>query len=576
MNIAAVSHRATTEYCYAADNETIVIRIKTAKDVQRAFLIHEDPFIHELRHWKHWKGIRTEMSILAELKNHLIWTIRIQPTYKRLRYYFELESDGSTFVVCENKVCPLAENAQTSMQYFKYAWLNSSDVITPPKWVKHTVWYQIMPDRFCRSSDAPPENKFRKWGDFSHPKWNDVYGGNLKGITEKLDYIQSLGISGIYMTPIFQSGSNHKYNTRDYQTIDPDFGTEEDLIELVTKAHEKGIRVMLDAVFNHCGADFAPWIDVKQNGKASRYYDWFFINSEDFAADDFSTEDARFYSFSFWAGMPKLNTNHPAVVDYFRDLCVHWVRDWKIDGIRFDVGDEVSHTFIRSLNDALKRIDPETFLLGEIWTDSLPWLTGHEYDSVMNYPLPECINDFFRNPSLTYQEFIYSLNDCRVMYPKQITAVLFNFLDTHDTPRVAEISSTDELIQKIGIIMTLPGTPCVYYGTEIAMKGMDSPYNRSTMPWDKIDAGYHEDIRSKISALIRLRNTNEEFISNDITFLPDKEHPRLMHYIKSGSVEVMINAASQPCPVKINGTILFQNGLEDNILRENGILITKT
>ena len=161
MNISAVSHRSTIEFCYASDENTVTVNIKTAKDVDRAFIISEDPFIHELRRQPHWSGVKTEMHKLAELKYHIIWTVKLQPRYKRLRYYFELESEGNTFVVCENKICPVEENSLASMQYFKYAWLNVSDIITPPNWVKHTVWYQIMPDRFCRSSNSPEDKKFR-------------------------------------------------------------------------------------------------------------------------------------------------------------------------------------------------------------------------------------------------------------------------------------------------------------------------------------------------------------------------------------------------------------------------------
>ena len=341
MNISAVSHRSTIEYCYASDENTVTVNIKTAKDVDRAFIISEDPFIHELRRQPHWSGVKTEMHKLAELKYHIIWTVKLQPRYKRLRYYFELESEGNTFVVCENKICPVEENSLASMQYFKYAWLNVSDIITPPNWVKHTVWYQIMPDRFCRSSNSPEDKKFRKWGDFSNPQWNDIYGGNIRGITERLGYLKDLGISGIYLTPIFKSGSNHKYNTFDYWQIDPDFGTEEDLTELVDTAHTMGIRVMLDAVFNHCGQEFFAWKDVCEKGRGSRYYDWFFINAENFADRNFSTEDGRFFSFSFWAGMPKLNTNNPEVVEYFTKLCVHWAKNWHIDGIRPNFAEEI-------------------------------------------------------------------------------------------------------------------------------------------------------------------------------------------------------------------------------------------
>ncbi len=575
MNIAAVSHRSTIEYCYAADEETVVVNIKTDKDVQRAFIISEDPFIHELRREPEWSGVKTEMSLLAELKYHFLWTIRIKPKYKRLRYYFELESNGQTFVVCENKICPIEENGNESMQYFKYAWLNSSDVITPPNWVKKTVWYQIMPDRFCRAKDSPSDDKFRIWGDFSGPKWNDVYGGNIRGITERLGYLKELGISGIYLTPIFKSSSNHKYNTYDYWQIDPDFGTENDLIELVDTAHTMGIRVMLDAVFNHCGHEFFAFMDVCEKGRGSRYYDWFFINSENFADRRFSTEDGRFYSFSFWAGMPKLNTNNPEVVSYFTNLCVHWAKDWRIDGIRFDVGDEVSHTFVRALNDAVKRVNPDVFFLGEIWTDSMPWLGRREYDSVMNYPLPGCVTDFFKNRELNVTELMYLLNYCRTMYPEQITSVLFNFLDTHDTPRVAEVSrNEDELIQKETVIMTMPGSPCLYYGTEIAMKGMDSPYNRSTMPWHEVESGKYDGIKSKITELIKLRNSNSEFLSNDIEFISHKDYPRVVHYRKSGKISVILNAGERPYSVKTDGKILFKNNYENGELKEFGVLIT--
>lgn len=576
MNIAAVSHRATIEYCYALDGDTVVVNIRTGKDVDRAYIISEDPFIHELRGEERWSGVRSEMSFLAELKYHYLWTARLKPKYKRLRYYFELESEGEAYVVCENKICPAEENDRESMQYFKYAWLNISDVITPPGWVKRTVWYQIMPDRFCRSKTSPPDEKFRKWGDFSDPEWHDVYGGNIRGITERLGYIRELGFSGIYLTPIFRSDTNHKYNTFDYWQVDPDFGTEDDVIELVDTAHSMGIRVMLDAVFNHSGHRFFAFEDVIEKGRGSRYYDWFFINSDDFAKRKFTTEDGRLYTFSFWAPMPKLNTNNPEVARYFTDLCVHWAKDWKIDGIRFDVGDEVSHTFIRGLNDEVKRVNPDLFFLGEIWTDSLSWLGGREYDSVMNYPLPESVTDFFKNPDLGFTDLIYSLNYCRTMYPEQVTGALFNFLDTHDTPRVAEVSkNTDELLQKIALIMTMPGSPCVYYGTEIAMKGVREPYTRMTMPWDEIDSGKYDDIKSKISALIRLRNSRAELTSNEFEFFVSDEAPRLIRYRKSGAVDVFINAGFEPCKISASGKILYNNGFKNGELGQYGLLIAE-
>lgn len=577
MNISALSHRTTIEYAYALDSDTVVINLKTGKDIDMVSIVHQDPFIHELRRERKWRGDKVAMQKLAVLKYHIIWSIRLKPRYKRLQYYFEVTSGNETYVMCENKITPLSEADDTSWQYYKYAWINSSDIITPPRWVQDTVWYQIMPDRFCRSKNSPQNEKFRKWGDFSDPKWNDVYGGDIKGITEKLPYLKDLGISGIYMTPIFTSGSNHKYNTFDYWQVDPDFGTDEDVIELIDKAHEMGIRVMLDAVFNHCGHEFFAWADVFEKGRASKYYDWFFINSEDFAKYDFSTEDARFFSFSFWAGMPKLNTNNPEVVEYFSELCTHWAKDWKIDGIRFDVGDEVSHTFIRHLNDCVKRVNPDIYFLGEIWMDSISWLGGNEYDAVMNYPLPGCINDFFKNQKLSFTDLIYSLNYCRTLYPEQTTKVLFNFLDTHDTSRVAEISrNDDELIQKLAMLLTMPGTPCLYYGTEIAMKGLYSPYNRSTMPWDEIENGDHDAFKSKVKQLLSLRHHYKEFGSNDFDYMTSPDAPRLVHYIKSGTLHVLLNAGEEPVAIKPDGKVLYQNRYSDNILSKDGIIIYTT
>lgn len=574
MNIAALSHRTTIEYAYALDSDTVVINLKTGKDIDSVSIIHEDPFIHELRREREWRGQKQAMQKLAVLKNHIIWSVRLKPRYKRLQYYFEITAGDETYVMCENKICPLAEAEDTSWQYYKYGWLNSSDIITPPRWVQDTVWYQIMPDRFCRAQDSPKDSKFRTWGDFSDPQWNDIYGGNIKGITEKLPYLKDLGVSGIYMTPIFKSNTNHKYNIFDYWQVDPDFGTEEDVIELIDKAHEMGIRVMLDAVFNHCGHEFFAWKDVFEKGRASKYYDWFFINSEDFAKYEFSTEDARYYSFSFWAAMPKLNTNNPEVEEYFSKLCTHWAKDWKIDGIRFDVGDEVSHTFVRRLNDRVKRVNPDIYFLGEIWMDSISWLGGNEYDAVMNYPLPGCINDFFKNPHLSFNELVYALNYCRTLYPEQTTKVLFNFLDTHDTSRVAEVSrNEDELLQKLVMLFTMPGTPCLYYGTEIAMKGLHNPYNRRTMPWKEIENGDFDAFRSMIKELLALRHQNKAFGSNDFNFLIAPNAPRLVHYIKSGTLHVVINAGDEPAAIAPEGTVLYQNVYSDNILSKYGVLI---
>lgn len=574
MNLSAIIHRSNSEFCYALDKDRVAVTIKTGKEVDHVFIIHEDPFINQLRRKPDWFGKRSEMQKYMELDRYILWRIVISPPYKRLQYYFEIQSGNESYMLYESKLVTPDRIRETSRQYFKFPWLNPSDIITPPEWVQNTIWYQIMPDRFARGSNFKNDGKFKEWADMTSPHWKDLYGGNLKGITEKLPYLKKLGIGGIYMTPIFYSPSNHKYDTIDYRCIDPDFGTEDDMKELVQQAHQCGIRIMIDAVFNHCGADFFAWQDVRKNGDNSPYYDWFFINSDDFRNDSYSTEDGRFFSFSFWAGMPKMNTNHPEVIRYFTNLCSYWAKEWDIDGIRFDVGDEISHTFVRELHRKLKTIKSDIFLLGEIWNDSLGWVTTKEYDSVMNYPFCGCVNDFFANEQLNTKELMYMLNYCRSIYPEQVTKVLFNFLDTHDTQRAIDsCKNEDVLLQKLTFLLTMPGTPCIYYATEIAMHGKETMYNRQCMPWSRIENGDYEDMIGKVSQIISLRNKYSELSDNDVRFVIHEDSPRLIDYIRSEKIHVCLNAGGHSCAVEPTGKVLYSNLYKNNILNTNGILI---
>ena len=574
MNLAAIRHRSTGSDCYALDCDTVVLNLWTDYSVKAVSVVSEDPFIHELHRQRVWEGKPTPMRRLYELAHQVVWTAELKPAYKRLQYYFTVEGEDGCLGVFENKICPMEERDRISTEYFKFPWINPSDVIAPPRWVRDTVWYQIMPDRFARGSGAPPDPRFRRWGDFSHPHFGDLYGGDLRGIRERLPYLKQLGVSGIYLTPIFLSNSNHKYNTFDYYKVDPDFGTEQELRELVQAAHGLDMKIMLDAVFNHCGTEFFAWKDVCERGRGSAYFDWFFINRDDFVKDDFSVADGRFYTFSFWAGMPKLNTNNPEVQQYFTDLCVHWVGELDIDGIRFDVGDEIAHSFLRRVNAAVKAVKPETFLLGEIWFDSIGWLGGSEYDSVMNYPFTGGVGDFWRDREMTARDFMHRLNFCRSLYPRQINEAIFSFLDTHDTARVREsCRNQNEMLQKLAILLTMAGSPCLYYGTEIAMKGAHTPYNRSTMPWDEIDAGKYDRFKRKVSALVHVRGEQPDLRRDEMTFFFDESHPRLVGYRK-GAVTVVLNAGDTPVPIAAEQE-LFSNGYKNGILQPDGVLLFK-
>lgn len=584
MNVSAIRHRCAFNDCYAVNKDEIVINITTGKDITKVNIIHNDPYSAGISGRHPWIGEKAEMELTKELKTVFIWSIKLTPEFKRQQYYFEIFSDKEKVYLLEDGLYTEKEiNAEGKMkQYFKYPWINTADICQCPKWVEKTIWYQIMPDKFCRGRIQEKKRKLREWNETENLSYDDFYGGDIKGIIEKLEYLKNMGISGIYLTPIFESDTNHKYNTFDYRKIDTDFGNEEDLKELIHKAHSMGIRVMLDAVFNHCGTEFFPWKDVVRNGKNSKYYDWFFISKENFFTNDIKTKDGRYFSFAFEANMPKLNTNNEEVMAYFLDICRYWVREWKIDGIRFDVGNEISHQFVKKLHYELKKINPELFLLGEIWHDSIQWLLGDEYDSVMNYPFLETINDFWVEKEKTSYDFMYGVNRCFSMYYEQTNHVLFNLLDSHDVIRAYTRcgENIDIFLQQIVIVMTMPGTPCIYYGTEIAMSGHGNPYNRKSMPWDEIEDKKYESIMNEVKAVIALRIQYPQMNGEKIEWR-HSENARLIHYMRrtgesNSIIEVYLNASKEETRIPINGKLVYSRNYKNGYIQENGILVIES
>ena len=568
MNLEGIIHRCAYTDCYARNENELVINIRTNKDITAVNLIHEDPYINGASGRRPWYGKRASMNVSMELKECMIWTLVVSPKFKRLQYYFEIIQNNEKRNLFEDGLYTDGEMEMEGIikQYFKYAWMNSSDLYQAPEWVEDTIWYQIIPDRFCRIPDSSNQKQFSNWNVTKDMKYNETYGGNFRGIISRLTYLRDLGINGIYLTPIFQSPSDHKYNTTDYQRIDVDFGTEEIFRELVDTAHNLGIKVMIDAVFNHSGRGFFAWKDVVKNKRASKYYDWFFIQ-----------EDDSYFSFAFVDEMPKLNTNNTEVADYLCKVCKEWIEKWDIDGIRFDVGNEISHSFIKRLHRELKLMKPDLFLLGEIWHDSIQWLQGDEYDSVMNYPFMESLNNFFVNKNLDSKDFMYIMNRCYSLYMSQVNRVLFNFLDSHDVGRVySRCDNIDSFFQQLAVLVTMPGTPCIYYGTEIAMEGKCGPYNRKPMPWEEIDCGKYDSIIEEVQSLIRIRKKYMALKGSEIQWNNTKG--RLISYVRPGDVtiEVYINAGEQQVPIDLwEQNIIFERGYMDQMLLAGGVLIVR-
>ena len=568
MDLAAIFHESRTPMCCMTDPETLQITLRTGREVERAELICADPYEAGIAGGEEaWQGRRIAMEPWLELEHHQLWRIVLKPPFRRLRYVFALTQAQEQWYCYEDGLRP-ALQLDGRVQCFQMPWMNPADCIAPPDWVRHTVWYQVYPDRFCRGGSGRPGALPWRHGPVTNA---ERFGGDLAGIAQKLPYLAGLGVNGLYLNPIFAARSFHKYDTTDYTRVDPDFGTEADLQELVRQAHANGIRVMLDAVFNHCGPGFAPWRDVVEKGPGSAWRDWFFVNR--WPVEEGRTDDGRYFSFSFHGGMPKLNTNHPAVQDYLIGLCEDWVRRYDIDGLRFDVGNEISHAFLRRLRVRLKALKPDLYLLGEIWHDAPAWLEGDEYDAVMHYPLQSAVRRFFEDESLPARAFGWQAGRCLAAYAPQVSAAQFTLLDSHDTIRLrSRVRSEDEFWQQLAALFTLPGSPCVYYGTELALEGGRDPDCRRCMPWDELDTDAGRARLDAMRSLIALRRTEPDLQGSEVIFCPGSG--RLVRY-RRGGVEVCLNAGTAPAALMPGGAALFARGWDGRTLAPGGTLVRR-
>jgi neopullulanase len=562
MQFSAIEHRSTDNFCYPLNENELMISLKTGSDIRRVFIVYGDPFDGSVTPdgWA-WEGKRQEITRKKDLPYHTWWQVTVTLPYGRCKYCFELhgQDEGDVRYCLENGFYTADElvtlrRITGNFPGFEFPWLDGAECVRVPDWVPHTVWYQIFPDRFCRDTASQKPNALPWPAAEDAVTNNEHYGGTLRGITEKLGYLADLNITGLYLNPVNVSPSVHKYDTSDYLNIDPVFGSADDLHMLVKEAHARGIKVMLDGVFNHCGWDFALWQDVVRNGKVSPYFDWFIVKewpfetvaepeSETASSRNFPSgtngKNGRYSTFAYVDVMPKLNTNNPAVVDYLLNVCETWVRSYDIDGLRLDVANELSHTFCRQLYRRMRSLKKDFYLLGEIWRSALPWLRGGELDSVMNYPLALCFWKFFCDKTLPALTLEREINAVFTAYPEPVTVGLFNLLDSHDTPRLFTRNDGDvsAVWQQYALLLSLPGSPCIYYGSEVLLAGGNDPDCRRCMPWQAIEAGEYAEPMSMMRQLIALRHTHPAMTASGYSYLHDvplaeSEPNRIIHLQK--------------------------------------------
>ena len=370
---------------------------------------------------------------------------------------------------------------------------------TTPEWVKDAIFYQIFPDRFAYSKAVPKPHNLEPWD--SPPSEYGFKGGDLIGVAERLDYLQDLGITAIYFTPVFQSAANHRYHTYDYYSIDPLLGGNAALRTLLDEAHRREMRVVLDGVFNHASRGFFQFNHILENGTASPYLNWFVVNGWPLYAYDSQHKP----NYAAWWGLralPKFNLNTPAVREFLLGVARHWVQQG-IDGWRLDVPGEIDDdSFWREFRSVVKGANPDAYIVGEIWHEARRWLQGDQFDAVMNYLLTRACLGFFVGRGLNQalasgagyapvdplsaEGFDSALHCLLNLYPPWVNQAQMNLLDSHDTARFLTLARGDESALRLAVLflMCFPGAPCIYYGDEIGMEGGRDPDNRRSFPWD--------------------------------------------------------------------------------------------
>lgn len=405
------------------------------------------------------------------------------------------------------------------------------DIVTP-EWVKHAVFYQIFPDRFATSDRVEKPANLEPWD--SDPTPFGYKGGDLFGVVERLDYLQDLGVTALYLNPIFQSASNHRYHTHDYYHVDPLLGGDEAFDELLAECRRRGLRIVLDGVFNHASRGFFQFNDVLENGAASPWLDWFTFHEHPANAYD----HAHPPGYTAWVGLhalPKLNTDNPQVREYLMRIGEYWIRKG-IDGWRLDVPFEItSPGFWAEFRSRIKAINPDAYIVGEVWGDSRQWLRGDQFDGVMNYLFTEAAiaygagehvvkeavagRSYAPWPGIDAPAYRAKVDHLLDLYPWPIQLTQLNLLDSHDTSRFVTIAGDDDASVRLAtlLLFTFPGAPSIYYGDEIGITGaLPDHWARKSFPWDDPDRWNLETLAYH-KAIILLRRSLPALRTGDYT-----------------------------------------------------------
>lgn len=423
-----------------------------------------------------------------------------------------------------------------------------------PEWVQDAIFYQIFPDRFANGDlENDPPNLVR-WG--TAPTSWGFQGGDLKGILHRFDYLLDLGINAIYLNPIFQSTSTHRYNTTDYFKIDPKLGTLEDFRNLVELAHRNQVRLILDGVFNHCGRGFFAFNDILENQEYSPFRNWFHINR--FPVDAYSWGEASDY-LGWWGmkSLPKFNTSYPATRKYLLNIARYWIEQG-IDGWRLDVPNEINDdSFWEEFRQEVKSVNPQAYLVGEIWASDRRWVGEGHFDGLMNYPIMDALAGLLASQSIDANHFAQKVEGLLSFYPRDNAYAMYNPVGSHDTERILTRLGNDLKKTKLAylFLFAYPGAPAIYYGDEIGLVGGKDPGCRGAFLWET--ASWNVELRDYVKSLISFRKQHNALRRGDYTPIETESDPACYAFLRASAEDrllVVMNPNSKAVSLKINLT----------------------
>ena len=524
-------------------------RVHTEKNISKLWLLLEDEDFRSV-----------ELRKYAETDRFLFWGTQVEFRAGAAKFSFAATTKDNLNLYLgtsgiANFISP-SEKWNYDSKYYKRH--------TIPDWVYGSVMYQVFPERFANGRpDVNPE-KTVEWG--SVPTRLDFQGGDLYGVLEKLDYIESLGVNILYLNPIFLSGSTHKYDSWDHFKVDPTLGGDDALRELITNCHDRNIKVILDCSLNHVHPRHFAFQDLVKNGEKSDYKDWFtvfdypvrlihrphlYANTYKVGWDGNQEEYKRYLdktfeetkvpvevknddgpiiepSYKAWWGvpdMPKVNFESKGARQWALDVTKHWIENFEIDGWRMDVAKELDFSFWKEFRDIAQKANKDTLLISEIFGDTSQWLQGDRFDGTMNYSFRETMTDYFATKRISNKEFSDSLAYLYSMYSFEALSSCQNLLSSHDVKRFLNRCGNDEdgIFGAIFLQSTFPGIAGIYYGDEIGLGGADDPFNREPFPWHN-EESWNTKILDYTKTLMNIKKSNSIFKYGRFELLDENEH----------------------------------------------------